>query len=188
MKSSALDELLARLCCGDVAAAAHVFREYEPYLRKVVRRLLPVRLRPKFDSLDIVQSAWGDLLEGFRAAGWRFANVSQLRAFLVKVTRNRFVDRLRQHDRVLAHEKLQAHGAIERLHAVGHERPSENLQAEDMWRRLLQLCPPEHRRILCLKRQGMPLEEIARQTDLHPGSIRRILRNLAAQLVTETAP
>src|ERR1035438_4584095 len=105
MKTTSLDELLDKLCDGDEAAATQVFMEYEPYLRKVVRRLLPNRLRPKFDSTDIVQSIWGDLLAGFREAGWRFTNAHQLRGFLVKVTRNRFLDRLRQHDRILAHEE-----------------------------------------------------------------------------------
>src|SRR5262245_28189826 len=97
MTEGSLDALLDRLCRGDVTAAEQVFRAYEPYLRKVVRRQLPARLRSRFDSVDIVQSAWRDLLHGFREAGWRFATTAQLQAFLVKVTRNRFIDRYRQH-------------------------------------------------------------------------------------------
>src|SRR6185503_13784456 len=85
-----LQGLLDRLGAGDDAVAEEVFRAYEPYLRKVVRRQLPPRLRAKFDSLDVVQSVWADLLTGFREAGWRFPSVGHLRAFLVKVTRNRF--------------------------------------------------------------------------------------------------
>src|SRR5579883_796955 len=92
-----LDALLGKLCSGDDAAAEQAFRAYEPYLRMVVRRLLPVRMRSKFDSMDVVQSVWADVLHGFRQAAWCFANVAQLRAFLVKVTRHRFIDRVRQH-------------------------------------------------------------------------------------------
>jgi len=186
VKTSPLDGLLERLCCGDAVAAAQVFQEYEPYLRKVVRRLLPVRLRSKFDSLDIVQSAWGDLLSGFRDAGWRFTNANQLRAFLVKVTRNRFLDRIRQHDFVLAHEENPTDKPIEQLASRTEASPSQHVQALELWQRMLQLCPSEYRPILLLKRRGLSPNEIAAHTGLHPGSIRRILRNLASQVACDS--
>jgi RNA polymerase sigma factor (sigma-70 family) len=182
MNSAPLDDLLNKLCDGDDAAAARVFTEYEPYLRTVVRRLLPERLRPKLDSVDIVQSVWGDLVEGFRAAGWRFANAHQLRAFLVKVTRNRLVDRLRVQDRVLAHEQPLGNDFLDGIAGAAHATPSKHVQADDLWRQMLELCPPEHQRILWLKRQGASMDEICRETGLHPGSVRRILRNLAGEL------
>ena len=76
MKSDPLDTLLEKLTGGDAEAAEKVFLAYEPYLRMVVRRQLPDRLRAKFDSTDIVQSIWTDVLEGFRGAGWRFLPAS----------------------------------------------------------------------------------------------------------------
>ena len=54
--------------------------------------------------------------------------------------------------------------------------------AGDLWERILAQCPPEHRPILGLRRQGYSLAEIAERTGLHPDSIRRILRTLARQL------
>src|SRR5437899_1868836 len=92
MSKPSLDALLDKLCQGDLEAAEQVFVAYEPYLRQVVRRQFSSRLRTRFDSLDIVQSAWKDLVHGFREAGWRFTSTAQLQAFLVKVTRNRFID------------------------------------------------------------------------------------------------
>ena len=71
----------------------------------MVRRQLSPPLRAKFDSVDVVQSVWADVLDGFRRAGWRFTDVAHLRAFLVKATRNRFIDRFRQHQRALEHEE-----------------------------------------------------------------------------------
>src|SRR3954463_558401 len=82
MTADSLDALLERLCSGDHAAAEQVFLTFEPYLRMVVRRQLPTRLRARFDSTDIVQSVWADVLGGFREAGWRFGTVEQLRSFL----------------------------------------------------------------------------------------------------------
>ena len=40
-------------------------------------------------------------------------------------------------------------------------RPSEVAQADDMWARMLEICPREHHPVLILKREGLPLTEIA---------------------------
>ena len=69
-----LDALLDRLNTGDSTAAEEAFVACEPYLRKVVRRLLPVHLRTKFDSIDVVNSVCGDVMTAFRSGstGVRF--------------------------------------------------------------------------------------------------------------------
>src|SRR6266852_3666793 len=109
--NGSLDHLLTRLCTGDMAAAAETFRRFEPYLRKVVRRNLTPELRARFDSADVVQSVWVSLLPGFRQAGWRFPDIDHLRAFLVKATRNRFLDRVRQNARSVQREQPLANVA-----------------------------------------------------------------------------
>lgn len=185
MNRDPLEDLLNELSNGDVAAAQRVFITYEPYLRKVVRRQLPAHLRPKFDSLDVVQSAWADLLQGFREAGWRFPTVESLRAFLVRVTRNRFIDRVRQHQAVQAHEQAVSRSELIALSSAPVTRPSDEAQADELWEKILALCPPEHHELIRLKREGFLLTEIADRTGLHEGSVRRILRGLACQLAFE---
>jgi RNA polymerase sigma-70 factor (ECF subfamily) len=182
-----LDNLLTQLCSGDEAAVEQVFREYEPYLRKAVRRQLPVPLRAKFDSTDILQSVWADVLSGFREAGWVFRDADQLRGFLFVATRNRLIDRIRQHQK--SAEREEPLGAVEHheLPAAG-PRPSEVAVAGDLWERILARCPAEHRSILELRRQGSSLGEIAEQSGLHPDSIRRILRTLARELAFARGP
>src|SRR5262245_56692780 len=105
MSTSPLEQLLEKLSSGDNEAAGLVFQSYEPYLRMAVRRQLSPNLRANFDSIDIVQSIWADVLRGFREAGWRFADVSHLRAFLVRLTHDRFIDRFRKHRRALEREE-----------------------------------------------------------------------------------
>jgi RNA polymerase sigma-70 factor (ECF subfamily) len=185
MNHSALEPLLDKLCSGDTAAAERVFLEFEPYLRTVVRRLLPLHLRSKFDSTDIVQSVWSDVLEGFRGAGWQFASVGHLKVFLVKATRNRFIDRYRQQNSISLCQQSLSDGLLERIPQTSRLGPGDAMQADELWQRLLTLCPPAHRPILDLKRQGVPLDEIVAQTGLHPGSIRRILRNLATKIALD---
>ena len=53
---------------------------------------------------------------------------------------------------------------------------------------MLALCPPAHRALLRLKRQGWPLAEIASRTGMHEGSVRRVLRRLARQLAFQLEP
>jgi RNA polymerase sigma factor (sigma-70 family) len=188
MSSKSLDLLLEKLCSGDAAAAEQVFLAYEPYLRKVVRRQLPPRLRAKLDSVDVVQSIWADVLQGFRSAGWRFADAAHLRAFLVKATQHRFIDRIRQHEKAAKLEKSLACTDPEQLPSTNQPRPSETVQADELWQRMLTLCPPAHHKILELKRQGLTLVEIAQRTGLHEGSVRRILRQLARQMALKQTP
>jgi RNA polymerase sigma-70 factor (ECF subfamily) len=185
MATDPLDALLAKLCSGDAAAAEQVFRTYEPYLRMVVRRLLPKRLRSKFDSIDIVQSVWADLWRGFQEAGWHFENAVQFRTFLIKMTRNRFIDRLRRHRGALKHERPWEHVSQEVPRATREPQPGEVAQAEELWDELLALCPPAHHQLLTLKRQGLPLAEIASRTGLHESSVRRVLYDLARRLATK---
>jgi len=173
-----LEQLLEQLNGGDYAAAERIFVAYESYLRLIVRRQISAALRAKFDSVDIVQSVWVDLLAGFRQAGWRFSDPAQLRAFLIRTTRNRFIDRLRQHQHSLDREQPLADMEGE-APCSPDAAPSEEVQARELWARLLLLCPPDHRELLRLKQQGFSLAEIAERTGLHPGSIRRILADLA---------
>jgi RNA polymerase sigma factor (sigma-70 family) len=177
-----LDALLEKLTAGDAAAAGQVFRAYEPFLRMVVRRQLPPDLRAKFDSQDVVQSVWVHLLGRFREAGWRFTDTAHLRAFLVRLTRHRFIDRLRRHRDVLEYEQPLAEDGLEGRLPADDPEPFEVLQAEELWEQLLELCPPAHREVLRLKRAGALTAEIAARTGLHPSSVRRILNALARRL------
>ncbi len=182
MIAEPLDILLEKLGSGDDQAAEQVFLAYEPYLRLVVRRMLPDQLRSKFDSVDVVQSVWADVLHGFRSAGWRFSNAAQLRAFLVKATRNRFIDRYRQQRAALERQRFLEPTDLAEAATAPDDRPSKTVEADELWQQMLALCPPAHRNLLELKRQGCSLAEIAARTGLHESSVRRILYELARRL------
>ena len=177
--SGPLDALLAKLNAGDPAAAEQVFLTFEPYLRMVIRRRLSNGLRAKFDSSDIVQSVWADVLDGLRKSKWSFHDVDQLRAFLVKMTRNRFIDRIRQHRTAIEREVTMPQHDMDVLAAEQSARVSENFYADELWRQMLDVCPPAHYQVLHLKRQGASIADIAHHSGLHEGSVRRILYDIA---------
>jgi len=188
MSSASLDTMMEKLAIGDSEAAERVFRAYEPFLRAIVRRRLTPPLRAKFDSEDVVQSVWADVLKGFRERDREFADRKHLKAFLARVTYNHFINHCRQHGPAIEREQplYDDEGPI--LPASDQPRPSEIVQAEELWSQLLELCPPARREILELKRQGLPLAEIARRTSLHEGSVRRVLYDLAKRLASRAQP
>jgi RNA polymerase sigma factor (sigma-70 family) len=182
--NDALDALLDRLTRGEMDAAGEVYRTFEPVLRVMVRRRLSPRLRAKFDSNDVVQSAWADILRGFRAEGWRFSDREHLRAYLARVTYNHLINCCRRHTLTIEHEQPLSDDERPGMPPSPQPRPSELAQADELWDLLVGLCPPAHRDLLRLKRQGFALAEIAAQTGLHESSVRRILYDLARRLAT----
>lgn len=185
MQSDPIEVLLEKLSTGDEAAAEEVFRSYEPFLRIVIRRQLSPRMQSKFDSIDVVQSVWADLVGGFRRQQWQFTNASQLRAFLITAVRNRFSDQYRKHRISLEREQPLVQHDLQDVCASSQPTPSELVQADDVWERLLEICPPEHKSILELKRQGASNADIIAHTGMHEGSIRRILRGLSRKLTRD---
>jgi RNA polymerase sigma factor (sigma-70 family) len=185
MDDEAMSGLIDLLGRGDDEAAARVFSAYEPYLRMVVRQRLTPRLRTKFDSVDIVQSVWVDVLDHVRDGARRFEGPAQLRNFLVRATLNRFIDRIRSHRRAVERERPMRSDEVGQVADARGASASQVEQAEDLWRRMLELCPPPHRELLRMKRQGVPNAEIAARTGLNPGSVRRILAQLASRLARE---
>jgi RNA polymerase sigma-70 factor (ECF subfamily) len=177
-----LDELFVRLNDGDELAIQAMFEALEPYMRMVVRRRMSGPLRAKFDSTDVVQSVWADLVDGLQQSKWKFENAAHFRAFVVKMTRNRFIDRLRKHRQSLDHEVSLPEDNLDAAVADQSPRVSENFYAGELWEQMVDACPEAHYELLKLKRQGASIDEIAERTKLHAGSVRRILYEIARRI------
>ena len=180
MSHNGVDALLERLCGGDTSAASLVFREYETILRRAVRRRMPVQIRGRFDSTDVVQSAWRSILAGFRDGRWQFRDAEHFQAFLTRVVLFRLYDRSRTALNQTKREELFDERG--RAKFSGESRPSEVAMAEEIWHQLLAVCPPEHLAVLHDRRSGLSCQEIASRSGLHAGSVRRILRLLARRV------
>jgi RNA polymerase sigma factor (sigma-70 family) len=175
--------LIDRVGRGDVDAVAAMFAAYAPYLRAIVRCRMADRLQAKFDSADVVQSVWVQVLRQIGRPGWAVTDERQLRALLATIARRRLITRIRRTD-----EGDPAAEEVEELPQIGQARPSEVVQADDVWDKLLDLCPSDHHPVLALRREGVSLTEIAARTGLHEGSVRRIIRRLASALALQEEP
>jgi RNA polymerase sigma-70 factor (ECF subfamily) len=180
--SASLDALLAGVNAGDEAAVRQMFVAFEPYMRMVVRRRISSSMRAKFDSADVVQSVWADVVDNLRKAKWEFESLDQFRACLVKMTRNRFIDRCRKHEPAVRHEVALATDRTDAVPADQCPRVSENFYADELWQQMIEACPSAHYELLSLKRNGASIAEIAARTKLHEGSVRRILYTVAERV------
>jgi RNA polymerase sigma-70 factor (ECF subfamily) len=178
MTGDGIESVLTRLGRGDVAAAECLYSAYGAYVRAIVRRRLAAHLRAKFDSADVAQSVWAQVVRRV-GAGWRVNTEPELRALLAVIARRRLATRARAQTHPAEHLGDSALAAVPARH---QSTPSQVAHAVDLWDRLLQLCAPEHRDVLQLRRDGLPLAEIAARTGLHEGSVRRILRRLFREL------
>ena len=177
-----LEAVLVRLNSGEQGAVEEMFVAFEPYMRMAIHRRIAGSLRAKFDSADVVQSVWADLVDGLRESRWVFASIEQFRAFLIKMTRNRLIDRLRSHRHSLDHEIKLPHEHVEALPADRIPRVSEDFYADELWQQMVEACPAAHYELLTLKHQGASIAEIAERTKLHEGSVRRILYDIAKRV------
>jgi RNA polymerase sigma-70 factor (ECF subfamily) len=187
MSADPIDDLLDQLARGDVEAAGALFAAYAPYLRALVRRQVSDQLRAKFDSADVVQSVWVQVVRQLGRDGWSIEDEARLRGLLATIARRRLLTRVRKHANDLAPDQPRE-AEVETVPEHRFPRPSEVAQADDMWERMLEICPREHHPVLVLKREGLPLTEIASRTGLHEGSVRRILRRLARELALRQVP
>lgn len=182
------EDLLEQLWQGNSEVLGELFTAYESYLRAIVRSQLSDQLRSKFDSVDVVQSVWVQLLRRMERDGCRVNDVNHLRALLVTIARRRLVTRARQCWWLNDADLPLNEEARDSICDARQESPCDTAQANDLWARMLALTPPEHRDVLLLKREGLPLQEIAARTGFHEGSVRRILRRLSRQLAIEQEP
>ena len=81
-------ELLARIRRGDAIAVHEFYRQTEPFLRGVARRLLDPALRRHVDSVDVTQSVFRRVLAPSSMTA-RFEDESRFLAWLATIVRNR---------------------------------------------------------------------------------------------------
>ena len=94
--SQRFEDLIALAGKGDEAAAQELLRCFEPHVRRIVRRRLPRVMRPKYGSVDFVQSVWKSFFPRLRNGELSFRTPEQLSQFLTQVASNKVVTEFRR--------------------------------------------------------------------------------------------
>lgn len=180
-----LDSLIGRINAGDVLAAETLLVHFEPSLRIAVRRHLSGRIRSKFDSEDVVQSAMADLIVHFRNSPRMFEDAAHIRNFLNRVVINRLNDLFRRHRREMTQQKVMLDSELSEISDAGASRPSKDISRHELWETILNACPERHRDVIRLRQEGLRHAEIAERLGIHPSTVRRVIAEVARQLRTD---
>lgn len=167
-------------------AISRMLTRFEPYLLRIVRRRLNVRLRTKVDSIDVVQSVWASF---FRVADRvsSFDHSGQMLKFLITIARNKVMDEMRRTfvtaKRALNREtSLFDLGPDENTPAdvvdTRLSRPAELADARDHWRVWTRGQPKKHQRVMELRAAGATYKEISDRLGIHERSARKIINRL----------
>lgn len=161
----AFPEVFERARLGDRDALATMYRLYLPRISGVVRRRLPPALRSKYDTMDLAQSVFVDVMRGLP----QILDQGE-RAFLGLLTmrvENKVRDKLRRHlgrSGRRAEERLGT-GAEPPAAGAGDAGP-DGVDEFDKLRRMLDAVDPREREILRLHAQGASFARIASELAL----------------------
>lgn len=182
-----LRQLIERARAGDEQAAQELVARFEPHVRRIVRTRLPDRLRTKFDSMDFVQSVWGDVFVKLREGQLHFDSPGQFAQFLALLTRGKVVDQVRRFTGTQKHNvnrETPVEGTEEGATLLsGHDpTPSHVVASREELEALLARRKETHRQVLLLRAQGYTFVEIAEQLGVDERTARRVVQAAQAEL------
>lgn len=174
----AFRELMQRVRAGEADAATELVRQYEPEIRRAVRiRLTDPRLRRTLDSMDICQSVMANFF--VRVAGGQFDldEPVQLLKLLVKMARNKLLDRARQEQagrrdqrRLVAHSS----GVMAAVPDAG-ETPSQIVAGRELLSAMRRLLADDERYLAEQRALGRDWAELASELGASAEALRKKL-------------
>ncbi len=179
--------LLRRATAGDQAAWKALFVEHEPLMRSLVRNRIPRGLRPRFDTEDLMQSAFLALAQ--HAPDLELADARSFRAWLARVLLNKLRDRIRKAAQVSGGGFVETRPSTEIVeqHPDGGPSLEELAQQAEFMARM-------YERILTLEREDRDIvtarfieelgwAEIAKRTGLAPSTVSKRYNQLLERMV-----
>jgi RNA polymerase sigma-70 factor (ECF subfamily) len=174
---------MRRVLEGSREAADRLCRDYQPAIQRVVRRRLPPRLRPRYDTLDFVNDVWVSFFAN-PPGDRRFDDARAFVGYLARIARNK-VWEVQRHvatgkqdlDRETPMEEAVNATAVGGLPGPD-PTPSQIVGAEDEFSKMMRDRPPAHQQILVLLRKGFSYREIADFLHTTEKTIWRLVRRL----------
>jgi RNA polymerase sigma-70 factor (ECF subfamily) len=193
------EDLVLRIADGSETAVWELLDRYSTNILRLVRRHLPAEIRPKVDSVDIVQSVWKSLLR-------KGIPVEQLRtaedfvAYLAGTAKLKVFEAHRHYTRcqsanvrrevhldfIPADEPQRKRFPLTFSHDPRADKrsstPSAIVCARENWERAIDRAGERGQQVVQLKLQGHTLDEIAERLSLSKSTVRRVLDSLLQSL------
>ena len=165
---------------GSEDAAWELVTRYGEEIRRTVRRVLNVNLRPKFDSLDFVQLVWKSFFR-VRNKFDRFHRPEELAAYLLTIARNKVGMETRRRLKTVKYD-VRREQRFDLFHAedmVSREpAPLDIAIAHEQWDQMLEGQPAHYSQIVNLRLQGHTCREIGKAVHVTERTVRRVLKRL----------
>jgi RNA polymerase sigma factor (sigma-70 family) len=175
-------QLIAQIREGSESAAWRLIELYGPHIRRVVRRNLDPRLRPKFDSVDFVQAVWASF---FREPAQirAFETPKQIIGYLAATARFKVMDETRrclhsQKHNINRERPLDDSTVKSDPRIASGANPQDIAIAREVWNRLMAGQTTRHQQIVRLRFAGASYLEIAKTLDIAERTARSVIERL----------
>ncbi len=179
---------------GNESALNQLCSVYGERVRRIIRLRLDQKLRPKLDSVDVVQDALILALGGLKDFTYR--NEGDFLRWLSRIAENRLrdifdkfhADKRDIHKEIpfKKEERSAEGGFVGAAEPIGKTTPSVIMikkEALDRLEKALDELKPEHKEVVVLKRiEGLSHAEIARRLGKNAGAVRMLLARAMAAL------
>jgi len=194
MENQKTQRLVALAKDGDRNALNQLCSVYGERVRRIVRLRLGKKLRPKLDSVDVVQDALVLALSGLD--GFTYKDEGDFLRWLSKIAENRLRDMFDKYhaDKRDVHKEIpfKYKGGSADSGSVGAPEPMRDTtpsiilgrkEALDRLEKALDELKPEYKEIIVLKKiEGLSHAEIAEQLGKNTGAVRMLLARAMAAL------
>ena len=179
---------------GDGAALNQLCSVYGERVRRIIRLRMDRKLRPKLDSVDVVQDALILALGGLK--DFKYRNEGDFLRWLSRIAENKLRDIFDKFhaDKRDVHKEIpfKKEGRSTEDGSVGAAEPMRTTtpsviacrkEALDRLEHALDTLKPEYKQVVVLKRiEGLSHAEIAEKLGKNPGAVRMLLARAMAAL------
>lgn len=194
MDSDKTQHLVVLAKKGDEAALYQLYSVYGERIRRIIRLRLDKKLRPKLDSIDVVQDALILALEGLE--NFTYKNEGDFLRWLSTIAENKLhdiVDKFHTDKRDVHKEipfKIEGRstmggsiGAAEPMRTTTPSVITCRKEALDKLEQALDNLRPEYKQVIVLKKiEGLSHAEIAERLGKNSGAVRMLLARAMAAL------
>lgn len=168
-------EFIRRVRAGDPDAAFELVRQYEPYVRRIIRfRLFDRRMAAAFDSMDVCQSVLGSFFIRAAAGQYDLETPEQLVKLLAGMARHKLAGQTRKERAQRRDRARVASGDPEAMQVQDPARsPSAQLAARELMQEVRRRLSAEELQLLELRARGEEWADIAAQVGSTPTALRQ---------------
>jgi RNA polymerase sigma factor (sigma-70 family) len=168
-------DLIRRVRAGDEDAASRLVKQFEPFIRRVIRFRMKQqgdRLRPELDSADVCQSVFKSLFEGLKEGRFELVRSDDLLKLLRGIIRLKIATKARKMS-VTLREVLN--GDVHDNRVDPRPGPEKSVDDDDLSEVILQQFTDDELEILNRRLDDQPWDAIAQAMGASSEALRKRL-------------